>query len=419
MSGDKNMRTILHCDLNNFFASVECRDNLELNKYPVAVCGSEDDRHGIVLAKNQKAKDCGVKTAEAIWQARLKCPNLVIVPPHYERYCEFSKKAREIYYRYTDMIEPFGIDECWLDVSGSTGLFGDGKEIADKIREDIKRELNLTISVGVSFNKIFAKLGSDLKKPDATTVISKDNFKSVVWHLACEEMLGVGNATKNRLNGVGIYSIGEIANASGDRLYRMFGKVGYELWQNANGYNNSPVMRADFQSEAKSVGNSVTCRRNLENDEEIHRVLLSLSEEVSTRLRKSNLVAKTVTVTIKDTYFNYCEHSCTLHCASRSSDVIAKHAFSLFQKNWVWQTDVRAVGVRVSGISSESNGVQTSLFEKIPNEDNKEKLESTVDLLRQRFGKFSVQRAVLMLPVPFSRGEGEYEHSSSFPNNNK
>ncbi|MEG3005913.1 MAG: DNA polymerase IV [Oscillospiraceae bacterium] len=408
-------RTILHCDLNNFFASVECHDNPRLNDIPIAVCGSQDDRHGIVLAKNQHAKVYGIKTGETIWQAKQKCRNLEIVPPHFERYYYFSKRAREVYSRYTDQIEPFGIDECWLDVTGSTGIFGDGKTIADKIREDMKAELGLTISVGVSFNKIFAKLGSDLKKPDGTTIIEKDTFKKIVWELPCEDLLGVGKATQRRLNSVGIYTIGEIADATPQRLFHMFGKSGYNLWQNAMGLDCSNVSHQDFQYDAKSVGNSTTCKYDLENSEQVWQVLMSLSEEVSRRLRKDNLVAANVVISIKDNLLNYCEHGMPLHSPTRSCEVISKSAMELFNKNWEWQRDVRALGVRATNLTHYDNGVQTSLFVDRGDELSKEKLETTVDLLRTRFGKTAIQRAALMLPNHMPTGNTTQEvHMPTF-----
>ena len=240
-------RTILHCDMNNFYASVECFLDPKLKPFPVAVCGDVEERHGIVLAKNYKAKGDGVSTGEAIWQAKQKCPGLVVVPPHYEEYMKFSKAAREIYEHYTDQVEPFGMDECWLDVTGSTRIMGNGEKIANEIRERIKFELGLTISAGVSFNKIFAKLGSDMKKPDAVTVIPQDNFKNIVWNLPASDMLGVGRATERKLASSGIRTIGQIAEFPCEYLQRKLGKCGVDLWRFANGHAcllNNPKMSA-------------------------------------------------------------------------------------------------------------------------------------------------------------------------------
>ena len=250
-------RVILHCDMNNFYASVECMLNPELKNKPVAVCGSVEERHGIVLAKNYAAKAFGVSTGEAIWQAKQKCQNLVIVEPHYEQYMKFSKLARGIYGRYTDQIEPYGMDECWLDVTGS-GCMGTGFEIADEIRRTVKFELGLTISAGVSFNKIFAKLGSDMKKPDAITCIEADSFQEKIWCLPASDLLGVGRATEKVLSGYGIHTIGELAATSDDFLKCRLGKNGLAIKKYANGLDDSPVMRSDYVSPVKSIGHGIT-----------------------------------------------------------------------------------------------------------------------------------------------------------------
>lgn len=250
-------RVILHCDMNNFYASVECMLNPELKNKPVAVCGSVEERHGIVLAKNYAAKAFGVSTGEAIWQAKQKCQDLVIVEPHYEQYMKFSKLARGIYGRYTDQIEPYGMDECWLDVTGS-GCMGTGFEIADEIRRTVKFELGLTISAGVSFNKIFAKLGSDMKKPDAITCIEADSFQEKIWCLPASDLLGVGRATEKVLSGYGIHTIGELAATSDDFLKCRLGKNGLAIKKYANGLDDSPVMRSDYVSPVKSIGHGIT-----------------------------------------------------------------------------------------------------------------------------------------------------------------
>lgn len=227
--------------MNNFYASVECMLNPKLKGHPVAVCGSTEERHGIVLAKNYEAKAYGIQTGESTYQAQQKCKDLIVVKPHYEQYIKYSKLAREIYNEYTDLVEPFGMDECWLDVTGSTVLFGTGYDIAEKIRTEIKFKLGLTVSIGVSFNKIFAKLGSDMKKPDAITVIEKSSFKNKIWQLPASDLLGVGKATKKKLNYYGIYTIEDLAKSSPDFLKSIIGKNGILLWKYANGTENSSV----------------------------------------------------------------------------------------------------------------------------------------------------------------------------------
>ena len=260
-------RVILHVDMNNFYASVECMLEPSLRGKPVAVCGSTEERHGIVLAKNYEAKAYGVQTAEAIWQAKQKCKNLVIVPPHYDQYLRFSNKARKIYERFTDKIEAYGMDECWLDVTGC--YLGSGPEIADIIRRTIKFELGLTVSVGVSFNKIFAKLGSDMKKPDAVTVIERHAFKEKIWSLPAEDLLGVGRATKKKLQKFGIKTIGELAGAPEDLMRREFGKNGVLLQQFARGNDMSEVKPCDYVMPIKSIGHGITTVQDLEKDKHL------------------------------------------------------------------------------------------------------------------------------------------------------
>jgi len=257
-------RIIFHCDCNSFYASVELLGRPELRHLPVAVCGDPESRHGIILAKNEAAKTFGVKTAETIWQARKKCPELVLLPAHHRRYAEISKKVNSIYEEYSDLVEPFGIDESWLDVTGSVHLFGgDPVALADTLRERIRAEVGITISVGISFNKVFAKLGSDYKKPDATTVISRENFQELVWPLPVTDLLYVGHAAKNAFQRFRIATIGELAVFDKDALFTILGKNGVQLHDFANGLDTSPVAPARQSAVPKSVGNGLTFPRNL------------------------------------------------------------------------------------------------------------------------------------------------------------
>ena len=272
-------RVILHCDLNNFFASVSLLSNVTLYDMPVAVCGSVEARHGIVLAKNEIAKKYGVKTAEAIWEAKAKCPDLVTLPPDYKKYNEYSLKARRIYERYTDLIEPFGIDECWLDVTGSVRVFGTGEEIAHRIRREIKAELGITISVGVSFNKVFAKLGSDMKKPDAVTVISRENFREKVWGLPASDLLFIGKNTAAKLRNSGVFTIGDIAACDETMLNRLLGKNGVMLRTYALGEDISPVTPPKEEDMPKSIGRSVTPDHDIKDKDEVWKIFLEISED--------------------------------------------------------------------------------------------------------------------------------------------
>lgn len=298
-------RVILHSDMNSFYASVECLYHPELRNKPVAVAGNVEERHGIILTKNNIAKKFEIRTGEAIWQAKLKCPELVVLPPNYPLYLRFSKMAQAIYADYSDKIEPFGIDESWVDVSESCNLFGDGLAIAENIRQRIKTELGITVSIGVSWNKIFAKLGSDMKKPDAITVISKDNYKEKVWSLGSNELLYVGRSTYDKLNRRCIHTIGDIANADIDLLRRILGKWGECLWYFANGLDTSPVAHTGEVSPIKSVGNSTTTYRDLEDDNDVKIVLNALSESVAMRMREQGFKCKTVCVHVRDIYYTF------------------------------------------------------------------------------------------------------------------
>ncbi len=306
------MKDILHCDLNNFYASVEIRDDPSLADKPIAVCGSIEDRAGIVLAKNYLAKSYGIKTAETIYEAKAKCPALVIVSPHMEKYSAVSKQVREIYSRYTDLVEPFGMDECWLDITGSHYLFGSNEKIAFDIKETVKRETGLTISVGVSFTKVLAKLGSDMKKPDAITVLSKDSYMDKIKDLAVGEMIGIGPATQKALARCGIFTLGELSKADPDTLTRRLGKAGICIWRAVNGFDGSEVHELNYSREIKSVGNSATLRYDLTDSEQVWQVMLSLSDQVTQRMRRHGLCATAVSITVKNNDKAYREYQARL-----------------------------------------------------------------------------------------------------------
>ncbi len=403
------MRTILHSDLNNFYASVECRRRPELAGKPVIVCGSREDRHGIVLAKNMLAKSCGIKTGDVIWEAKRKCPEAVEVPADFPEYLQFSKKVRRIYERYTDRVEAFGIDECWLDVTESLSLFGSGREIAEEIRNSVKSELEVTVSVGVSYNKIFAKLASDLKKPDAVTVISADNFQEIVWPLPAEELLYVGKATKRKLNGVGIYTIGDIARAEERFLVRRLGKWGSYLWRFANGLDDTEVVRIGEEENVKSIGNSLTNYRDLENEEEVFTLIWLLADSVAMRLRESGLGrARTVHLWVRDARLEDFGRQGRLPRASRSGSEIGAFACRLFSEFYPWREKVRGVGVSVSGF--ERGDEQLDLFSDIGKGEKSERLEETLDRIRKKYGNNIIQRAVIKKDRKLSELDVKGEH---------
>ncbi len=404
-------RAILHCDLNSFYASVEIMLNPSLKGKAVAVCGSQEERHGIVLAKSEPAKRCGVKTGEAIWQAQQKCPDLIIVPPQFDQYMKYSALTRRIYEDYTDLIEPFGIDECWLDVTESRLLFGDGEQIAHTIRERVKRELGITISVGVSFNKVFAKLGSDMKKPDAVTVIPKEGFMDVIGDLPASDLLGVGRSTEKYLAEQGIRTIRELANIH-QLLLKPLGKIGQQLYSYANGWDNSPVKHMDFEDTIKSIGNGTTCPRDLRTEDEVWQVLYRLSEEVSHRLRGHRLRAGGVQIAIKDELFCTVQHQQALAAPTQSFAEIARAAYGLFKESYRWHANVRSLTVRAITLSSEDEPQQLFLEADLGASEKQDRLEHAMEKIRSRFGKSSIDMAaVIQLPVSTNQTFlGKYRH---------
>ena len=389
-------RIILHCDLNNFFASVTLLSNVTLKQMPVAVAGSVEARHGIILAKNEVAKSFGVKTAEAIWEAKQKCPDLITLPPDYKKYNEYSIKARQIYERYTDIIEPFGIDECWLDVTGSVMLFGSGEEIAHKIRRDIKRELDITVSVGVSFNKVFAKLGSDLKKPDAVTVISRENFKEKVWGLEIGALLFAGKSTVTRLNSSGVYTIGDLTLCPDSMLNRLLGKNGVELKRYALGLDSTPVVTPKSTDKPKSVGRTVTPPRDIKTNDEVWKIFLELAEDISSQLKTKNVFAGGITVHTRDTCLSTKETSRSFSGGTNSALILAKKAFSLFCETYTWDLPLRSVGFRAISLRDDTCAVQTDLFGNSEIEEKEELIESSIDKVREKFGADSIRRATVI-----------------------
>lgn len=389
-------RIILHCDLNNFFASVTLLSNVTLKQMPVAVAGSVEARHGIILAKNEVAKSFGVKTAEAIWEAKQKCPDLITLPPDYKKYNEYSIKARQIYERYTDIIEPFGIDECWLDVTGSVMLFGSGEEIAHKIRRDIKRELDITVSVGVSFNKVFAKLGSDLKKPDAVTVISRENFKEKVWGLEIGALLFAGKSTVTRLNSSGVYTIGDLTLCPDSMLNRLLGKKGVELKRYALGLDSTPVVTPKSTDKPKSVGRTVTPPKDIKTNDEVWKIFLELAEDISSQLKTKNVFAGGIIVHTRDTCLSTKETSRSFSGGTNSALILAKKAFSLFCETYTWDLPLRSVGFRAISLRDDTCAVQTDLFGTSEIEEKEELIESSIDKVREKFGADSIRRATVI-----------------------
>ena len=391
-------RTILHCDMNNFYASVECMLNPSLRGHPVAVGGDVENRHGIILAKNYEAKKFGIQTGEALWQAKQKCPRLIIVPPHYEEYLKYSRLAHSIYADYTDLIEPYGMDEVWMDVTGSTKAFGSGEVIANTLRERIKYELGLTISVGVSFCKVFAKLGSDMKKPDAVTVIPKDSFRDIIWDLPASDMLGVGRSTEKFLSSYGIHTIGQLANAYPDLMQRKLGKNGMVLLAFANGEDRSKVAPQDYEPPMKSIGHGITTMQDLENNAEVWNIMLALTQDIGHKLRVYNKNAAGVAIYIRyieDKQIAGKQWQCQLPVRTHSAAIIAKEAYRLFERSYGWEYPIRSVTVRAINLCSQDLPEQLQFFSDAATVERKEKLETAIEDIRRRFGKYSIQPACL------------------------
>ncbi|MBE6971811.1 MAG: DNA polymerase IV [Ruminococcaceae bacterium] len=387
-------RVILHCDLNSFFASVELLSHPDLRDIPTAVCGDPTSRHGIILAKNEPAKKLGVKTAETIWQARKKAPGLVLLPPHHGLYREYSKKINELYGHYTDLVEPFGVDESWLDITGSLHLFGgDPRAVADDIRRRVKEKFGLTVSVGVSFNKIFAKLGSDYKKPDATTVIDRNNWQDIVWPLPVGDLLFVGRAAREILHGIGVDTIGQLAAAEVDTLETMLGKLGWQLHQYANGLDNSPVRPQHQQEMVKSVGNGTTFPQNLTRWGEICSGLSVLSDSVAMRLRRHGLYCGGVQVTIRDAQFKTITRQKRLDESTHLMKDIYEAAMELTRAAWKAPTPVRMLTVTALHITDAAESYQQLDLlgaQQSQRSEKQEKLEQAMDAIRGKFGKDAI-----------------------------
>ena len=388
-------RVILHSDMNACYASIEEKLNPDLKGIPMAVAGNPANRHGIILAKSEKAKKMGVKTGEPIWQAMSKCPDLTIVPPHYEEYLRHSKMARTLYYEYTNQVEPFGLDECYLDVTGSVHLFGSGEEIAEEIRKRMKEEIGISVSVGVSFCKIFAKLASDMKKPDATTVISEENFREKVWQLPVRDLVGIGPATERKLNKIGIFTLGDISQTPIKLMKNLLGVNGVYLWQYCNGMDIRPVVDRDHKEAIKSIGNSSTTRRDLNSDEEVFNVLQELSFSVSRRLREAELEAMGVEVFVRNSELQSFNFSKKIHMASQSSIILVREAMEVFKEKYRWAFPVRAVGIRAINLRNQGGGSQMDVFLNHEKFQKSEDVDTCLYKIRKKYGKNSITFAAL------------------------
>lgn len=407
-------RVVLHCDMNCFYASCEMAYHPELQGKPIAVCGDPERRSGIVLTASYPAKRMGVKTGMPLWEAQQHCRDIIFVPAHYDLYTRFSGYTREIFLRFTDQVEPFGLDEAWLDCTGSQQIHGDGPTIAKKISDTVKDELGITCSIGVSWNKILAKLGSDYKKPDAITVIDKDNFRKIVFPLPASDLLYVGRKTAVKLDNYAIHTIGDLAQTNPKFLQEKLGKIGLMLWQFANGIDISPVAKyeaKDVVAPIKSVGNSWTTPRDLLTDGDVWIVLYLLSESVAARLRENHFRCRGVEVSLRDSSLFSFERQCKLSQPTMQEKDIAEAAFQLYKKNYRWSEHLRSVGVRAIDLRPDTEPSQISFEFSAEKQEEMERLESAIDGVRNRFGYYSVQRGVMYCDRALSHCDAKGEHN--------
>lgn len=403
-------RTILHSDINCCYASIELLHHPELRGKPVAVGGDPEARHGIVLTADYVAKKCGVKTGMALWQAKQVCPDINFVSPRMDLYLRFSRMAHEIYSEYTDKQEPFGIDESWLDVTESVSIKGDGYKIAKEISDRMKFELGITVSIGVSFNKIYAKLGSDYKKPDAITTMYRDEFQAKAWVLPASDLLYVGKSTEAKLKSMGIKTIGDLARCDERILQSRFGKMGSVLWSFANGYDESPVRIEDTHAPIKSVGNSTTTPRDLETDEDVKIVLYVLAESVGKRLRENGFRCKTVEILLRDKDLLSFTRQKKLQNASNITREIAEAGYALYKESYRlpadefakngaysggYQKPLRSIGIRGADLVNDNYWEQLDLFTDPMYREKQRKVDAAIDNIRGRFGFYSVQRGIM------------------------
>ncbi|MDR1193255.1 MAG: DNA polymerase IV [Peptococcaceae bacterium] len=389
-------RVILHVDMNAFYASVEALFHPETAGKPMAVCGDPQNRRGVILAKNDLAKKAGVKTGEPIWEARSKCPGLILLPPHHDLYGEYCVKANEIYGRFTDLVEMAGVDESYLDVTGSAHLFGSGRDIADQIRQVVRQELGLTVSVGVSFCKVFAKLGSDYQKPDATTVISRENYREILYPLPVTDLMYVGRTTAGALRDMGVTTIGQLAELDETRLVSRLGKHGRSLFLYARGLEREPVQPAWDREDIKSVGNGITFRRDLISERDIRTGLRALSESVAYRLRKKAKKCLGVQVTIKDPAFKTIDRQVKLPCPCNSGKNIYDAALELIFRSWEKGKPIRLLTVTAINLVAEDENVLVSLFDNPARDPRLEALDRSVDRLKGKYGKGIIKPASLL-----------------------
>lgn len=387
-------RVILHSDINACYANIELLFHPELRGRPMAVGGSEELRHGIVLSKTEEARRAGVRTGMTLWQARTLCPELSVLPPRFDRYLYFTRQVQNIYADYTDRREPFGIDESWLDLTGCVAV-RDGESAAREIGRRVKNEVGLTVSVGVSWNKVFAKLGSDYKKPDAVTAVGRDRYRELLWPLPAEDLLFVGRATARRLGDMGIRTIGELAQADPESLRLRLGKAGTLLHAYANGYDCAPVRRAGDNPPPKSVGNGTTPPRDMRSAADAVPVLTSLAESVGARLRRAGFLARVITLELRSSALSWRSHRTALVRPTDADAVILQTALRLLAEAHAWPAPLRGLAVRAESLVPRDAPRQLCLFDDYVNLEKQQKLDAAIDRLRGRYGGCAVLRGAV------------------------
>ncbi len=402
-------RIILHSDLNNFYATVECFDSPLSHNTPLAVAGDAEKRHGIILAKNTAAKNFGVKTGDTVSEAIKKCQKLKLIEPNFEKYLYFSNKVRKIYKEYTDLVESFGLDECWLDITANNKGLRYGYKMASEIKKRIKSEIGLTVSIGVSYNKVFAKLGSDYKKPDAITVVSKNNYKNIIYNMSAQELLYVGKATKNKLNIAGCYTIKDLAYMPDDLLAKLFGKNGQLIKKFANGLDDSPVIDFCETIPIKSIGNSTTAYKDLEKSDDVKIVILSLCESVAARLRRHKMLGNLIQISLRDNELKTIERQSKVSPTNITTEIF-NAAYYLYLKNKP-NKPLRSIGVKAGMLTaSDSAAIKNMNHNHAVDFNSLILLENNIDLLRNRFGYFSVCRAIMLEDTALSRLNPNKDH---------
>ena len=406
----KDERVILHIDINHCYAQIEEMLHPAYRDIAMAVGGSEKERHGIILAKNLKAKPFQISTAEPIRSALKKCPDLLIIPPDMKKYQYYTALVKSIFYEYSDQIEDFGLDEAWVDVSASQSLFGDGMSIAKEIQDRVLSEYGLTVSIGVSFNKVFAKLASDIKKPSGLIEISKDNYKEVAWNRKVEELLMVGKSTTKKLHELNILTIGDLATTSIKLLDKHFGKTGMMLWNYANGVEHSDVDTSKRERAPKSVSNSWTAPKDIVTYQDARLVLERLSNSVATRMRGKQLIGNVITLSLRDVKLSRCTRQKKLDYYTDISKDMFYEAFLLLLDNYDFSIPLRSIGVAISNLKPAADHCQLNLFEDETEKLQNRSVEITIENIREKYGFFSIDKASALLDRKLSKVNPRGDH---------